>query len=75
MADGVVFVNVVLDPAKLNGGLYALDARSGRVRWRVEIAGDAEHRPAVRGPLVYVASTGTCAAVGGCRSGLYAVRR
>jgi outer membrane protein assembly factor BamB len=73
--DGVVYVNIRLDPAKVNGGLYALDAATGRLLWRVEITGDPAHRPAVRGPFVYVTSSGTCDGVGACRSNLYAIRR
>ena len=74
-ADGVTYVTVRLDPPKLNGGLYALDAATGKLRWRVEIAGDALHRPAVRGSLVYATGVGNCTSEERCHARLYAVRR
>jgi outer membrane protein assembly factor BamB len=73
--DGQVFVNIDLWPPKAAGGLYVLDAVTGELQWRVEIPGDSEFKPASRGELVYVTSTGACADLGGCRSGLYAIRR
>ena len=72
--DGRVFVNIDLWPPKATGGLYALDERTGKLRWKVEIAGDSVHKPAAGGELVYVTSTEACAQAGGCRSGLYAIR-
>jgi outer membrane protein assembly factor BamB len=74
-ADGVVYVSVLLDETERNGGLDAVDARTGERRWRVEIAGDAEHRPAVWRDLVFATSTEACAVAGGCRTALYAIRR
>jgi outer membrane protein assembly factor BamB len=57
------------------GGLYALDAETGRLLWRTQLRGGGEFRPAVLGDVVYATSTATCAAAEGCSPELVAVRR
>jgi len=39
-----------------DGGLYAVDARSGKLRWRMQTAGRVRSTPAVSEGLVYVGS-------------------
>jgi outer membrane protein assembly factor BamB len=40
----------------VDGGLYAVDAASGKLRWRYDAKEDLSTRPSVLGGLVYVAS-------------------
>jgi outer membrane protein assembly factor BamB len=49
-ADGLLLVGAG------DGRLYAVDARSGKVRWRLQTAGRIRSSPAVAGGVVYVGS-------------------
>ena len=50
VVDGVVYVGSNDDY------VYALDARSGELRWRYETGGDVDSSPAVVDGVVYVGS-------------------
>jgi len=58
VADGTVFVSVSIPAGfpdtKASGGLDALDQKTGKVRWRVDILGGAVYRPAVAEDAAYV---------------------
>ena len=57
VADGVVYIT------SLDGGLYAVDALTGKGRWRFAISGGMHSSPAVAGGLVYFAGDGHIFAV------------
>jgi outer membrane protein assembly factor BamB len=71
IADRTVFVSVripALPPdTKQSGSLDALDEKTGKIRWRVDVLGGAMYRPAVADDAVYVVGTSPYR--------LYAIRR
>ena len=76
VTDGrTVYVTFLPHEPKTLGGLHALDARTGRLRWKVELRGVGNYPPGVAGRLAYVAGAAACPDVEDCPGAIYAIRR